>query len=82
MRKFAARYSPASEARSGDAAKLSGYLAKTGAFDQAIGEFRLRGVTWRTGVECNRTLQTGDWPLPPVSMTALWRSYVSLGGDS
>jgi len=59
MRKFAARYSPASEARSGDAAKLSGYLAKTGAFDQAIGEFRLRGVTWRTGVECNRTLETG-----------------------
>jgi hypothetical protein len=28
-------------ARSGDAAKISGYLGKTDAFDQAIGEFAL-----------------------------------------
>jgi hypothetical protein len=28
-------------ARSGDAAKISGYLGKTDAFDQAIGEFSL-----------------------------------------
>jgi hypothetical protein len=47
MRKFAARYSPAADARFGDAAKLSGYLGNTGAFDQAIGEFRLRTRTRR-----------------------------------